>query len=155
MNAPAPETPITVSLSGDLPAVEFITRLQRAGLALRTGDTGYPVIVLSERELDPFADAPLTGPGSRLESQLAEIRAAGREHIEQQRRKLQRASAVLLALVYSLDHGLESEQAGDVASTALDLVEQAVAALDSVAIGGATSKRIAGDTEAGALAVPK
>lgn len=56
------------------------------------------------------------------------------DRIEAERRKLQRASAVLLALVYSLDSGLESEQVGDVASVALDLVEQALAALDSVAL---------------------
>ena len=62
-----------------------------------------------------------------------------RECIEVERRRLQKASAVLLALVYSLDHGLDSEQAGDVASTALDLIEQAVAALDSVALTGGAS----------------
>jgi hypothetical protein len=45
---------------------------------------------------------------------------------------LQKASGVLLALVYSLSQGLESEQAGDVAGVALDLVEQAVNALDVV-----------------------
>jgi cyanate lyase len=45
---------------------------------------------------------------------------------------LQKASAVLIALVYSLSQALDSEQAGDVASVALDLIEQAVAALDSV-----------------------
>lgn len=55
-----------------------------------------------------------------------------REHIEQQRRRLNKAAAVLLALVYSLDRGLDTEQASDVASTALELVEQTVAALDSV-----------------------
>lgn len=54
--------------------------------------------------------------------------------IEAERRKLQRASAVLLALVYSSDQGLETEQASDIASVALDLVEQALAALDSVAL---------------------
>lgn len=56
------------------------------------------------------------------------------ERIEAERRKLQRASAVLLALVYSSDHGLESEQAADVVSVALDLVEQAVDALDVVTL---------------------
>lgn len=64
-----------------------------------------------------------------------------RERIEAERRKLQRASAVLLALVYSSDNGLETEQASDVASVALDLIEQALAGLDSVALkrpGGAT-----------------
>jgi hypothetical protein len=39
---------------------------------------------------------------------------------------------VLIALVYSLSQALDSEQACDVASVALDLIEQAVAALDSV-----------------------
>jgi hypothetical protein len=62
-----------------------------------------------------------------------------RECIETERRKLQRAAAVLLALVYSSDHGLGCEQAGDVARVALDLVEQAVDALDIVTLaqGGA------------------
>lgn len=55
-----------------------------------------------------------------------------REQIEAERRRLQKASAVLLALVYSSSQGLDSEQAGDVAGVALDLVEQAVLALDAV-----------------------
>jgi hypothetical protein len=54
------------------------------------------------------------------------------DRIEAERRRLQKASAVLIALVYSLSQALDSEQAGDVASVALDLVEQAVAALDAV-----------------------
>jgi len=41
---------------------------------------------------------------------------------------------VLLALIYSLDRGLDLEQAGDAASVALDLVEQAVFAIDAVAL---------------------
>lgn len=56
------------------------------------------------------------------------------ERVERERRKLQRASAVLLALVYSLERGLESEQAEDVASSALTLIEEAVEALDRVAL---------------------
>jgi hypothetical protein len=56
------------------------------------------------------------------------------ERVETERRKLQRASAVLLALVYSLDRGLDTEQAGDVASSALELIEQAVGALDIVTL---------------------
>lgn len=55
------------------------------------------------------------------------------DKIEAERRRLQKASAVLTALVYSLDMGLDIEQAGDAAGVALDLVEQAVIALDSVA----------------------
>jgi hypothetical protein len=54
------------------------------------------------------------------------------DRIEAERRRLQKASAVLLALVYSLNQALESEQAGDVAGVALDLVEQAILALDVV-----------------------
>jgi hypothetical protein len=54
------------------------------------------------------------------------------DRIEAERRRLQKASAVLVALVYSLSQALDSEQAGDVASVALDLIEQAVAALDAV-----------------------
>jgi hypothetical protein len=54
------------------------------------------------------------------------------DRIEAERRRLQKASAVLIALVYSLSQGLESEQAGDVAGVALDLVEQAILALDVV-----------------------
>jgi hypothetical protein len=45
---------------------------------------------------------------------------------------LQKASAVLVALVYSLTQALDSEQAGDVAGVALDLIEQAILALDAV-----------------------
>lgn len=55
-----------------------------------------------------------------------------RDRIEVERRRLQRASAVLIALVYSLGQGLDSEQAGDAASVALDLVEQTILALDAV-----------------------
>ncbi len=54
--------------------------------------------------------------------------------IEAERRRLQKASAVLLALIYSIDRGLDIERAGDAASVALDLVEQAVLALDAVAL---------------------
>lgn len=63
------------------------------------------------------------------------------ERIEQERRKLQRAAAVLTALVYSSDSGLETEQASDIASVALELVEAALAGLDIVALkrpGGAS-----------------
>jgi hypothetical protein len=63
--------------------------------------------------------------------------------VETERRKLQRASAVLLALVCSLDRGLDNEQAGDVASSALGLVEQAVAALDSVTLTSTTPRLFA------------
>lgn len=52
--------------------------------------------------------------------------------IEAERRRLQKAAAVLTALVYSLNQALDSEQAGDVASAALDLIEQAILALDAV-----------------------
>lgn len=45
------------------------------------------------------------------------------ERVETERCKLQCASAVLLALVYSLDRGLDTEQAGDVAGSALELIE--------------------------------
>jgi hypothetical protein len=54
------------------------------------------------------------------------------ERIEAERRRLQKASAVLIALVYSSSQGLDSEQAGDVAGVALDLVEHAILALDAV-----------------------
>jgi hypothetical protein len=54
------------------------------------------------------------------------------DRIEAERRRLQKAAGVLLALVYSLSRGLDSEQAGDVAGVALDLVEQAILALDAV-----------------------
>jgi hypothetical protein len=54
------------------------------------------------------------------------------DRIEAERRRLQKASAVLLALVYSSSQGLDSEQVGDVAGVALDLVEQAILALDAV-----------------------
>ena len=54
------------------------------------------------------------------------------DRIEAERRRLQKASAVLIALVYSTSQGLDSEQAGDVAGVALDLIEQAIVALDAV-----------------------
>ena len=54
------------------------------------------------------------------------------DRIEAERRRLQKASAVLIALMYSLTQALDSEQAGDVAGVALDLVEQAILALDAV-----------------------
>jgi len=54
------------------------------------------------------------------------------DRIEAERRRLQKASAVLIAPVYSTSQGLDSEQAGDVAGVALDLVEQAILALDAV-----------------------
>jgi hypothetical protein len=54
------------------------------------------------------------------------------DRIEAERRRLQKASAVLIALVYSLTQVLDSEQAGDVAGVALDLVEHAILALDAV-----------------------
>jgi hypothetical protein len=54
------------------------------------------------------------------------------DRIEAERRRLQKASAVLIALVYSSSQGLDSEQGGDVAGVALDLVEQAILALDAV-----------------------
>ena len=54
------------------------------------------------------------------------------DRIEAERRRLQKASAVLIALIYSLSQGLESEQTGDVAGVALDLIEQAILALDVV-----------------------
>ena len=54
------------------------------------------------------------------------------DRIEAERRRLQKASAVLIALVYSSSQGLDSEQAGDVAGVPLDLVEQAILALDAV-----------------------
>jgi hypothetical protein len=54
------------------------------------------------------------------------------DRIDAERRRLQKAGAVLTALVYSLDRGLDTEQAGDAANVALDLVDQAIAALDAV-----------------------
>jgi hypothetical protein len=57
---------------------------------------------------------------------------AFQDRLEAERRRLQKASALLIALVYSSSQGLDSEQAGDVAGVALDLVEQAILALDAV-----------------------
>lgn len=58
-----------------------------------------------------------------------------RERIEAERRRLQKASAVLAALAYSLNHeALDNDQAGDIAGAALDLIEQAILALDAVAL---------------------
>jgi ABC-type phosphate transport system auxiliary subunit len=62
----------------------------------------------------------------------SELSNAFQDRIEAERRRLQKASAVLIALVYSLTQAMDSEQAGDVAGVALDLVEQAILALDAV-----------------------
>jgi hypothetical protein len=62
----------------------------------------------------------------------ADPSGAIQDRIEAERRRLQKASAVLIALVYSSSQGLDSEQAGDVAGVALDLIEQAIVALDAV-----------------------
>lgn len=117
-NGPAsPELPISVQVDGNLGAVDFIRRLHAGGLQLRQGsDDDYAVITLADAE-EP----------------------AQRDHIEAQRRKLQKAAAVLLAMIYAMDRGLESEQAGDAASVALELIEQVVAALDSVMLKGGAS----------------
>jgi hypothetical protein len=115
-NGPAttPELPLTLRVGGDLGVVEFVRRLHTGGLELRNAEDGsYAVIVRAERE-----------PAEN---------AIG-EHIEKQRRQLNKAAAVLLAVIYSLDRGLENEQAGDAASVALDLIEAAVAQLDSVTL---------------------
>jgi hypothetical protein len=56
--------------------------------------------------------------------------------IEAERRRLQKASAVLTALVSSLSAGLDSELAADLASVTRDLVEQANLALDVVVLKG-------------------
>lgn len=45
---------------------------------------------------------------------------------------MRKASAVLITLVHSSSQGLDSEQAGDVAGVALDLVERAILALDAI-----------------------
>jgi hypothetical protein len=54
--------------------------------------------------------------------------------IEAERRRLQKASTVLIALVYSLSQILDGEQAGDVARVALDLIGQPILALDALAV---------------------
>jgi hypothetical protein len=59
------------------------------------------------------------------------------DRIEAERRRLQKASAVLLALVYSSSQGLGSEQECDVAGVAFDLVKHAMLALDAVELGKA------------------
>lgn len=63
------------------------------------------------------------------------------ERIEAERRKLQHAAALLFALIYASDSGLEVEQAADIASVAGDLVSSALDGLDVVALkrsGGAS-----------------
>lgn len=65
------------------------------------------------------------------------LSGAIQDRIEAERRRLQKAGAVLIALVYSSSQGLDSEQAGDVAGVALDLIEQAILALDAVELGKA------------------
>lgn len=54
----SPEIPLTIHVSGDLEAVDFIRRLHRGGLELRTApDGGNPVIVLAERAPQPVRGA--------------------------------------------------------------------------------------------------
>ena len=69
---------------------------------------------------------------------------AFQDQIEAERRRLQKASAVLTALVYSLTQALDREQAGDVASVACDLVEQAINALESVELAKGQQGRVSG-----------
>lgn len=54
------------------------------------------------------------------------------QRIEAERRRLQKASAVLACLVYSANHDAPDIDAGDVASVVRDLIDRAVLALDAV-----------------------
>lgn len=121
--APSPDFPMVLHVDGSLGAADLVRRLHDAGLELRQGsDDVHGVLVLADEEPAPTDDGQ-----------------PAREHIEAERRNLQKASAVLLALIYSLDRGLESEQASDAASVALDLIEQAIDALDIVNINRQTT----------------
>lgn len=55
-----------------------------------------------------------------------------RRRIERERRRLQRASAVLRCLVYAANHDAPGIDCGDVARVALKLIERALDALDVV-----------------------
>lgn len=65
---------------------------------------------------------PAAGVQRAIPDEISEV-------IELERRRLQKASSVLASLAFSVNHDADP---GDVASVVRDLVDQAVAALDSV-----------------------
>lgn len=75
---------------------------------------------------------------------LAQVR------IDTQRRRLQKAQAILICAVHACIHDLEADY-GDIMSVAVDLIDEAVNALDSVELyrdsGGDTEKDDAEDEE--------
>src|SRR4051812_28204719 len=89
--AASPELPITIHLDGGLGAVEFVRRLHRGGLELRNAEDGSDaVIVRAERERQTEATENAIG-----------------EHIERQRRRLNKASAVLLGAELTAEYNPE------------------------------------------------
>jgi hypothetical protein len=63
------------------------------------------------------------------------------ERIEIERRRLQKASAVLTCLVYCVNHEADDVDAADVASVVIKLINRAVLALDSVKLAGQPSSK--------------
>lgn len=71
--SPSPELPLTLSVDGNLGAVDFITRLQRGGLTLRNADDGSSaVIVLAEGEEPLPVDDPQQ-PERGIRAQLFQV----------------------------------------------------------------------------------
>lgn len=68
---------------------------------------------------------PAAGVQRAIPEEISEV-------IELERRRLQKASSVLASLAFSVNHDADDVDPGDVASVVRDLVDQAVAALDSV-----------------------
>lgn len=65
---------------------------------------------------------------------LLNISDAARERIEVERRRLQKASAVLACLIYAVNHDEPGIDPGDVASVTRELIDRAVLALDIVVL---------------------
>ena len=59
-------------------------------------------------------------------------RAAGRDHIEEQRRRLNKASAVLIGAELTAEYCPEMSIVSDAISAARELVDATVAALDAI-----------------------
>lgn len=60
---------------------------------------------------------------------------SAREKIEAERRRLQKASAILIGAALASEQGVDPEVVADAITAGRELVDQAVAALDSVVLG--------------------
>lgn len=127
--APSPDLPISVHLDGNIGAVDFIRRLHAGGLQLRQGsDDDYAVITLADGE-EPALTAHVQ-----------------HERIEQQRRQLNKAVAVLIGAELTAEHSPEMSLVTDAVAVARELVESAIAALDSVNLPTANRSNPMSDT---------